>query len=341
MSLYKREGSPHWWYRFQIRGVEFRGSTGTPEKREASRIEKQEREAAQKKAESTSLAAFRGAPPVGAVFARYVEAHASRLSWGEAVATHLAGALEVLGENTPMKDITTADIARVLETYEKTGVAPGTVNRRKDALRGVWHMAFDVWELQVQPIRWKALKRKEPKERVRWLSDEETETLLRLLPHHIKAMFLWSISTGCRLNETETLTWDRVNADNNVVEVLTKGGGTRFVHCNEMAMRVLDELRPERAYCDTVFDSTNRRKHWEHARLASGIKDLRWHDLRHDFGTKLGWSGATLQVIQHALGHSKIETTERYAHTVSQNIADAVKRLPPLKSAQRSAQLKK
>jgi site-specific recombinase XerD len=332
MSIYKRETSPHYWYRFRHKGIEFRGSTATSDRREALRIEKLRREEAEKTVASRAVrSSLKDDPSLGSVFTRYLDGHANKLKWGEAVASHLAGALVVLGEKTLISDVETNEISKVLEEYEATGVSPGTVNRRKDALRGVWHMARDVWDMPVKNIKWKALKRKEPKARVRWLSDEETQTLLKLLPHHIKAMFLWSISTGCRLNETETLTWDRVNPYSRTVEVNTKGGGTRFVHLNDMAVSILDELRRERGSKGLVFDSTNRRKHWEHARLTSGIQDLRWHDLRHDFGTKLGWSGATLQVIQHALGHSKIETTERYAHTVAKNIADAVQLLPPIK----------
>jgi site-specific recombinase XerD len=332
MSLYKRKaesGAPYW-YRFKISGVEFRGSTGTPDRREALRVEKAEREKAQKDAPARAArkADRSNDLTIGAVFARYLESHAKRLSWGEAVASHLDGALAILGPDLLIGDVSTNDISKVLEAYEATGVAPGTVNRRKDALRGVFHMARDTWDVPVQSIKWKQLKRKEPKDRVRWLSERETQDLLRLLPHHIKPMFLWSLSTGCRLNETETLTWDRVNIEAQVVEVLTKGGGTRFVHLNDMAIEILDALRRERGSERLVFDNTNRRKHWEAARLRAGIEDLRWHDCRHSFATKLGWAGATLQVIQHALGHSKIETTERYAHTVAKNVADAVRALP-------------
>lgn len=327
MPVYRRKESPSYYYCFQIGGRRFRGSTETADRREALKAEKIKREEAQKAIAAGDLKRAPESSSLGAVFARYVSGHATNLRWGEAVAAHLAGALEILGDATPIEDVATSDIARVLEGYEK-GHAAGTVNRRKDALRGVWHMARDVWDIPVQSIKWKQLKRKEPKERVRWLSDDETDALLKLLPHHIKAMFLWSISTGCRLNETETLTWDRVNVPAGVVEVLTKGGGTRFVHLNEMAAAVLERLRAERGGERLVFDSKNRRKHWERVRSAAGIENLRWHDLRHDFGTKLGWSGATLQVIQHALGHSKIETTERYAHTVAKNIADAVRALP-------------
>lgn len=328
MSIYKRPGTPNFYYRFEAKGREFRGSTGTADRREAKRREAAEREKVLKDiAAGKSLTTIQ-ADTVDAVFARYISAHASKLKWGAAVIDHLACSLTVIGGQRLFADIKTNDIALVLEAYERTEVAPGTVNRRKDVLRGVWHMARDVWDMQVQNIKWSKLERDEPKERVRWLSDDETMALLRLLPRHIKIMFMWALCTGCRLNEQESLSWDRVNLDAATVEVLTKGGGTRFVHLNAVALSILIELKKERPDADFVFDSTNRRKHWEKARRVAGIKDIRWHDARHDFATKLGWSGATLQVVQHALGHSKITTTERYSHTVARNISDAVKKLP-------------
>ena len=52
--------------------------------------------------------------------------------------------------------------------------------------------------------------------------------------------------------------------------------------------------------------------------------DLRFHDLRHDFATKLLRDSGNLKIVQRALHHSKIETTTKYAHVMDEEIAAAM-----------------
>ena len=46
----------------------------------------------------------------------------------------------------------------------------------------------------------------------------------------------------------------------------------------------------------------------------AGIDGLRFHDLRHTAGTRLGESGVPLQTIAKLLGHTTTRMTERYVH---------------------------
>ena len=50
-------------------------------------------------------------------------------------------------------------------------------------------------------------------------------------------------------------------------------------------------------------------------------------DLRHSFATRLVDNGAEPITVQQLLGHAKITTTARYAHTSDKNKIDAVKKL--------------
>ena len=54
------------------------------------------------------------------------------------------------------------------------------------------------------------------------------------------------------------------------------------------------------------------------------INNFRFHDLRHTLATRLVEKSIDLVVVKEILGHSKIETTMRYAHAVPKRKMDAI-----------------
>ncbi len=66
---------------------------------------------------------------------------------------------------------------------------------------------------------------------------------------------------------------------------------------------------------------------FRNACLRAGIKDFRFHDLRHTFASRLVVSGVDLVTVSKLLGHSSIQMTIRYAHPTPENFKQAVKAL--------------
>jgi len=56
------------------------------------------------------------------------------------------------------------------------------------------------------------------------------------------------------------------------------------------------------------------RRLFKTACVEAGIDCLRFHDLRHTVGTRLGEEGMPLQTIAKLLGHTTTRMTERYVH---------------------------
>jgi len=74
------------------------------------------------------------------------------------------------------------------------------------------------------------------------------------------------------------------------------------------------------------------RKSWQKLRLATGFKDIRPHDLRHHFATKLLESDVNIETARALLGHVSPRMTEYYAHQrkrVKYAAVCAIERKPP------------
>lgn len=331
MSVFKRKGSPYYQYEFQINKRPFRGSTKQTTEREALAVERDKRREAEREVALELLDPAR--TTVEQVFARYWKTTGHKLAWADTLKDHLVELEAFLGPNKPFRDVTGADLAAALESYAASigrnnrPVTDSTVNRRLAAFRQVWRKARDVWELPVTNIVFSAHTRKEPKERVRHITIEMAKLVMSFLPRHIALMVAWSLVTGCRLNETETLRWTRVNYETMQAEVETKGGGTRFIELSTAAVAILAECDRGRPL---VFNSTNRRKLWEAALARAGVDDFTWHDMRHCFATWLGNRVGDLSVVMKALGHSQIGTTMKYRHVIRADVQRGVQMMPEL-----------
>jgi len=72
-----------------------------------------------------------------------------------------------------------------------------------------------------------------------------------------------------------------------------------YVFCNSLGRRL---------------DDSALRRRYKRARDASGLRPLRWHDLRHTFGSLLVAGGVDLVSVRDAMGHAQLATTSRYLH---------------------------
>jgi integrase len=55
-------------------------------------------------------------------------------------------------------------------------------------------------------------------------------------------------------------------------------------------------------------------KRFKAACRAAGVREIKFHDLRHTFATRLAASGQPQRTIQEFLGHADSKTTQIYAH---------------------------
>ena len=150
---------------------------------------------------------------------------------------------------------------------------------------------------------------------------------------------LLALNTGMRRGELFDLRMKDIDFRQRQLTVhgaTSKSGKTRHIPLTNEGIYLLttwcnqNGLAPDRLVFPSPvsgarFDNIN--KAWKGLTKAAGIKNFRFHDLRHSYASKLVMRGADLYVIKELLGHASIDTTQRYAHLAPDQKARAVELL--------------
>lgn len=154
---------------------------------------------------------------------------------------------------------------------------------------------------------------------------------------HIKPMVLLTLNTGMRRGELFNIQWEDVNFHTNKLTVkgeTAKSGKTRYIPLSKEARAVVKAWREQqKEHSGLVFPGKNGapfnnvKSAWTAVREAAHLNDFRWHDMRHDFASKLVMAGVSLYAVKELLGHASIVVTERYSHLAPEHLEDAVAKL--------------
>jgi integrase len=174
-----------------------------------------------------------------------------------------------------------------------------TVNRYHTALSSVLEVARTRWHwISENPARRVARGQENPGI-VRWLEDDERTALLEACKEsgwpQLYLLVILALSTGARLGELRFLKWSDIDLKKGMAFLTdTKNAERRAL---PLIPAVQTELKAQvrRIGTDLVFPAkydpqkpygNNFREHWRIAREKAGIKNFRFHDLRHSCGTR-------------------------------------------------------
>lgn len=245
------------------------------------------------------------------------------------------------------------------KAYKRTS---GAVNRYLATLSHLF--TFAVKELRLvdrNPVR-DITKPKEARGRVRFLSDEERERLLKACEasdwQPLRSLVLLAISTGARRGELVSLKWEDVDLKAGTAVVHeTKNGEPRVLPLVGKALEALRALKLQNsARSEYVFPHPNGLQdreareaaqlagkddedpvfyhfdsHWYAAVEAAGLEDFRFHDLRHTTASYLAAQGASLLEIAEVLGHKTLAMVKRYSHLTASHKVSVMKKLAEAK----------
>jgi integrase len=226
--------------------------------------------------------------------------------------------------------------AHDLELYKnmrRSQVEPATVNRELSCIKHMFRKAVD-WEyLKDNPL--KCVRRfKEPPGRVRYLTMDEIDKLLKACAKHLKPIVIFALNTGMRKGEILRLRWSDIDMINRMIKItVSKNNELRYMPINDTLYSLLKKLQNGRKNDGNVFVWKNGKpilrinNGFYNAMERAGITDFRFHDLRHTFASHLAMNGVDIRVIQQLLGHKTISMTMRYSHLSNKNLRQAVDRL--------------
>jgi integrase len=155
-------------------------------------------------------------------------------------------------------------------------------------------------------------------------TDDELRRLWRAIdatPVRASAARLFKLLalTGCRRGEWQTAQWRDVDFSARCLRLAEAKAGARVVPLSEPVLALLRPLAgsPGGLVCpgdggDAPLTKANMRDAWAAVLAATGIEDLRIHDLRHAFATRGASLGASALILRDALGHKTLAMTSRY-----------------------------
>jgi integrase len=368
VSVYKAHNSPYFHFDFQIQRHRFHGSTGCTNRREAEAYEHAERH---KRRAELKLSAP-GAPlTVDLAVDRFWIEVAQHYATADTVWTYLCRITDYFGPGKPLTEIRDDDIARWVawRRGQKAGrrkdaagkprlVSAGAVNRSTvELLRTIFHRARRAWRYRFDDEpNWGEHLLPEPEERVRELRQEEAAAIEASIRFDYGPFLEFARATGWRLGEC-LLRWDQVNWAAGQITRTGKGGRLIVTPITPTIAGVLTPLighHPEWVFTYVARKTAAKRKkgrrypitysgaktRWRRDRKAARLQDFRFHDFRHDLGTKLLRQTGNLKLVQKALSHARIETTTKYAHVLDKEVAAALEGLAESRNKSRTTKKK-
>lgn len=216
-------------------------------------------------------------------------------------------------------------IEKIKKAKKDSSASNATVNRVLALIKSMLNRAKSEWEWIDSVPKISLLP--EPKKRVRWLKRNEWDRLKNELPAHLAVMAQFTLVTGLRESNVTQLQWSQIDMLRQCAWIHadeSKSGNAIAIPLNSEACEIIrGEMGKNLIYVFTYEGEpvTRANNHaWRNALVRAGIKDFRWHDLRHTWATWLYIGGTPLEVIKELGGWSCLDIVMRYAHLSSDHL---------------------
>ncbi len=204
--------------------------------------------------------------------------------------------------------------------------APATINRYAATIGALFTWCF---RQRLTPKGWEhpcrgVQRMPEDNERTRFLSKSECTSLIEACKSskwpRLYLLVLMALVTGGRRSELRNLKWSAINWERKEASVLkTKNNAPKVMPLTD---KVMDELAKFQGKPEALIFPSPRCPEqpynyvpvWNKALQKAGVKQFRFHDLRHTCASYLAQEGASLIQIGEVLGQKQVSVTKRYSH---------------------------
>jgi len=151
--------------------------------------------------------------------------------------------------------------------------------------------------------------------------------LISELPLHLADMAQFSVATGLRQANVTRLQRKQISLERRHLWVGSdrhKYGSAHSVPLNQAVMDVLERRQGDHLTYVFTYEGNSRvqvnTKAWRNALQRAGIKDCRWHDLRHTFAAGHWEAGTPTHELQRLGGWKTQSMVERYAYVAPEGL---------------------
>jgi len=217
------------------------------------------------------------------------------------------------------------EVAKLIKERESEGVSGNTIRLDLALLSKLFEVARRDWGMEslVNPVKL-VHKPKVGQGRTRRLKSGEEGKLLEAASEKLKPIILFALETAMRRSELAGLTWADVDLKNSSIYLAeTKNYEERSIPLSPSAINILEDI--PRQITGSVFGVIPDQitGYMRRAIKAAKIKDLRFHDLRHE-ATSRFFENTDLDTMEIKMitGHKSMQMLARYSHLRAHKLAD-------------------
>lgn len=250
--------------------------------------------------------------------------------------------MEQLWGNILVKFITPEQIEKFKVYRLEMDVTKASVNIDLRNIRAIFNLAVLWGFIEINPFKGVKLFQLDEKERLAFTEEEIKFILDNICDTSFKNIVLFALNTGCRLDELINLQWrdidlkERIIIVRNKEDFATKTGKIRYIPISSFLFELLISIKPENSDIAENYYVLGKINHFKYQKtyVSKMFKNLlrklnfperyHFHCLRHTFITQLARRGVNIYDIKKLAGHSCIETTEMYMHSITDDLRKAV-----------------
>jgi len=199
-------------------------------------------------------------------------------------------------------------------------VKPATFVRQIGILQHLYNTAIKEWGFEfknpVKSIRKPIIRNK----RNRRLTDTECQQIVGGNYSHqlLRSIIELALETGMRRGELLRIQRDHIK-DQTLLIPYAKNGESRIIPLTKRARQILDH-----ASLPFPVSANGLRLAWQRLRMRFSIKDLHFHDLRHEAISRFFEKGLSVAEVALISGHKDVRMLFRYTHLKAEDIVGKI-----------------